>query len=181
VIILNSYHRGFAWSDAEELGVLEKLREVYPGIDVPIEYLDAKRYPGQEHLARMRDFLLAKYREDEFDLVVALDNPALEMLLLHNQELFPGVPVVFAGVSNFEQYNLTERGSVTGVAEMQNVKDTLEIALTLHPHTEEILVLDDYTSSGITSRREVEALIPLLEERVRIRFLPPVTFSEARA
>ena len=181
VIILNSYHRGFAWSDAEELGVLEKLREVYPDIDVPIEYLDAKRYPGQEHLARMRDFLLTKYQKDKFDLVVALDNPALEMLLLYNQELFPGVPVVFAGVSNFEQYNLTERGLVTGVAEMQNVKDTLGIAMTLHPHTEEILVLDDYTSSGITSRREAETLIPLFEERVHIRFLPPVTFAEARA
>lgn len=33
VIILNSYHPGFVWSDDELTGVVERLRQVYPQID----------------------------------------------------------------------------------------------------------------------------------------------------
>ena len=181
IIILNSYHPGFAWSDAEEAGFLDRLTEVYPAIDVPIEYLDTKRYPDQDNLARMKDLLIDKYQGKRTDLVVALDNPALEMLIRYRDELFPDSPVVFAGISDFNPSMLSSRPRVTGVAEKQNLRDTLKIALTLHPQTEEVLVVDDYTSSGLTSRREMEALMPLLDGRVRIRFLPPVTFDEARA
>ena len=181
VIILNSYHQGFTWSDAEEAGFLERLRELYPAVDVPIEYLDAKRYPDQENLARLKDFLLNKYQGQRIDLVVAFDNPALDMLMRYGNELFPDSPVVFAGVSDFKQSMLTGRTRVTGVAEKQNVRDTLELALTLHPQTKEVVVLDDDTSSGLASRREMEALMPSFEGRVRIRFLPPSTFDEAKA
>jgi two-component system cell cycle sensor histidine kinase/response regulator CckA len=180
VIILNSYHQGFAWSNAEEAGFLERLREVYPTLDVPIEYLDAKRYPNQENLARMKDFLLGKYQGQRIDLVVVFDNSALDMLMRYRNELFPDSPVVFAGVSNFEPSMLTGRTGITGVAEKQNVRDTLETALTFHPQTKEVVVLDDYTTSGLASRREVEALVPLFKGRVQIHFLPPSTFDEAR-
>ncbi len=137
VVLLNSYHPGFTRSDEEEEGVLGRLHEIYPAIDVPVEYLDAKRNPGQENMVRMKDFLASKYQGENIDLVIALDNPALEMLMRFPGELFPDSPVVFAGVSNFEQSILAGRKRVTGVAEKQNVKDTLETALTLHPGSKE--------------------------------------------
>ena len=36
VVIINSYHQGFAWSDEELRGILARLREIYPRIDPPI-------------------------------------------------------------------------------------------------------------------------------------------------
>jgi PAS domain S-box-containing protein len=181
IIILNSYHQGFAWSDAEQSGFLDRLREVYPEVDVPIQFLDAKRYPDQEYLTYMKDFLLSRYQGKRIDLIVAFDNPALDMLMNYPDELFPDIPVVFSGVSDVEQYALTGRKRVTGVAEIQDAKNTLESALVLHPRTREVLVLNDDTTSGVSSRRELEALIPSLDGRVRIQFLPPATFDEARA
>jgi PAS domain S-box-containing protein len=180
LLILNSYHQGFAWSDAEQAGFLKRIQEAHPVIDVPIEYLDTKRYPAAGDLARMKAFLADKYRGKTFDLVVALDNPALEMLLRFRSELFADSPVVFAGVSDFRQF-LSPGARITGVAEKQNVQDTLQIALTLHPRVREVLVLDDDTISGRTSRREAEAIAPLFADRARIRFLPPCTFAEAGA
>ena len=44
VIILNSYHPGFTWSDNELAGVLQELRQEYPNLDPAIEYLDTKRF-----------------------------------------------------------------------------------------------------------------------------------------
>ncbi len=52
--------------------------------------------------------------------------------------------------------------------------------LAIHPGTREILVMDDFTTSGMSSRREMEYLIPTFEKRARITFAPSVTFEEAR-
>ncbi len=117
IIILNSYHKGFTWSDAEESGFLERLREIYPAIDVPIEHLDAKRHSNQENLERMKDFLIRKYSGRQPDLVAAFDNPALDMLIQYRAELFPNARIVFAGISDFEQSMLAGRKNVTGLAE----------------------------------------------------------------
>jgi len=45
ILILNSYHPGFVWSDDELTGVLQELRRRYPLIDPAIEYLDANKIP----------------------------------------------------------------------------------------------------------------------------------------
>ncbi|MBI5251992.1 MAG: PAS domain S-box protein [Desulfomonile tiedjei] len=181
VVILNSYHNGFAWSDAEESGFLERLREVYPDLDIPIEYLDAKRHPDAANLERIKEVLLHKYEGKRIDLVVAFDNPALNMLVRHCNELFAHVPVVFSGISDFEHSMLPERKRVTGVAEIHDVERTLEMALALHPGTRHILVIHDHTNSGLSARRDMESIVPSFHGRVKISFMPPVTFDEARA
>lgn len=181
VLILVSYHPGFVWSDSELAGLTERLCEVYPGLDPYVEYLDAKRHPDEDSLLRVKDYLRSKYAGRKPDLVVCFDNPALDMLLRHRGELFPDIPVVFSGISGFNSELLHGHPRVTGVAEIQDIKGTLEDVLRLHPGTREILVLEDQTISGLNSRKELEALAPLFSERVSLCFLPPVTFEEAVA
>lgn len=73
IVILNSYHYGYAWSDNELAGVLARLRQDYPEIALFIEYLDAKGLPTPDQLERMRDYLAGKYRGEKIDLVIALN------------------------------------------------------------------------------------------------------------
>ncbi|MHC1730379.1 MAG: ABC transporter substrate binding protein [Syntrophobacteraceae bacterium] len=181
VIILVSYHPGFAWSEAELEGLKERLSEGCPGIDPYVEYLDAKRHPDGDSLSRMKNFLRNKYSGKKPDLVICLDNPALHMILDYRNELFKDIPIVFAGISGFNTSLLRSHRGVTGIAETQDMKETLEDVLRLHPGTREILLIEDYTLSGSSSRQEAEALMPMFAGRVNIRFLPPVTFEEAVA
>lgn len=178
VIILNSYHPGFIWSDDELIGLLERLYQRYPGIVPAIEYLDTKNFPAEDHLLRVKDYLVSKYRGQQFDLAVALDNSALDMILRHRQELFPGVPLVFAGISDFKPSMLAGQEKVTGVAEIVSIADTLGTALALFPRTKEVLAVHDYTKSGLASQREIEALLPLFQSRVAIKSSPPATMAE---
>ena len=101
VLILNSYHQGYEWSDNEIEGVLEGLRSADPEIQPAIEHLDLKRFPAEDHQARLRSYLSGKYRNHPIDLALVLDNPALDILLKHRDEILPGVPVVFAGINDF--------------------------------------------------------------------------------
>ena len=112
--------------------------------------------------------------------MVAIDDPALALLTRYRDELFPGVSVVFAGVSDYRRYMESGRGKITGVVEKQDVQNTLETALSFHPEAKTVLVINDNTVSGVSTRRDAEALRPLFAGRVDIRFLPPSTFDEAR-
>lgn len=181
VLILNSYHQGYVWSDQEMSGLLSRLRAVYPQIDPFIDYLDAKRSSGERHAAVTRDYLLGKYKGRKIDLVVVLDNPAYELILQHRDELFPGVPVVFAGVNDFEPTRLHGIDGVTGVAELMDISGTLKIAMTLHSGIRKIFVVHDYTSSGMAVRKEMEACLAEFEQDLEFEFVPPVTFEELLA
>jgi PAS domain S-box-containing protein len=178
IIILNSYHTGFTWSDGEMAGVLQELRRVYPKIDPAIEYLDTKRFPMAEYLLKMKDYLASKYRGRKFDLVIALDNAALELALGHRQELFPESPIVFAGINDFTPAMLTGQKKVTGVAEILDTEGTLKIALALHPKITEIFVVTDDTISGKAARQEIKAVMLRLPANVQFKFAPPATMAE---
>jgi len=180
VLILNSYHPGFVWSDEEEAGVIGQLRATFPSVDLPVEYLDAKRYPGERNLIRMKDLLVDKYQGKKVDLIIALDDPAVDMLTKFHAELFPDTPVVFAGITSLSPYADRGRKKISGVFETQDLRHTIDIALKLHPKTTQILAISDMSISGRAAHRALKALQPLYAGRVTLRFLPPCSFQEAQ-
>ncbi|MDO9531638.1 MAG: PAS domain S-box protein [Deltaproteobacteria bacterium] len=178
VIILNSYHRGFAWSDEELTGLIEQLQTRYPQIDPSIEYLDTKRFSTPDHLLRVKNYLANKYRGRKFDIVITLDNSALEMALGLRPELFHETPIVFAGINNYRPSMLVGQEKVTGVAEKLDIAGTLQTALSLHPQTKTVFAIHDYTNTGPAVRKELEAILPAFQDRVQVKFSPPATMAE---
>ena len=178
VIILNSYHPGFTWSDEEVSGIVEQLQRRYPEIVPAVEYLDAQRFSGPQQLERMKNYLADKYRLQKNDLVISLDKPALELALQYRRELFPEVPLVFGGVNDFTPAQLEGQKRVTGVAESDDVVGTLKLALSLYPRAREVFVIHDYTASGLAARSEVEAVAAVFQGRVRLSYAPRATMAE---
>ncbi|MFZ5452537.1 MAG: PAS domain S-box protein [Thermodesulfobacteriota bacterium] len=178
MVILSSYHQGYDWSDKELAGLLDRLQQVYPTMDPPIEYLDAKRLPGPKQQERLKHYLIGKYRGRQVDLVIVLDNPALNLALGARQELFAGVPLVFAGINNFKPDMLQGQEKVTGVAEVEDAAGTLKLALKLQPGAREVLVIHDYTATGLALRRELEPALSAIGKQVKVSFTPPATFQE---
>ena len=180
ILLLNSYHPDFSWSDEEEAGVIEQLRDELPSANILIEYLDAKRYPEKSNLVRMKAFLIDKYQGKKIDLIIALDDTAVEMITTYYAELFQDIPAVAAGIASFDKYAAKGRNGITAVLETQDIRDTINTALKLHPHTKEILAISDMTVSGISAQTALKAIMPVYNGRVKIRFLPACTFEEAR-
>jgi signal transduction histidine kinase/ABC-type uncharacterized transport system substrate-binding protein/ActR/RegA family two-component response regulator len=180
VLILNSYHPGFSWSDDEEAGVIEQLKHL-PSIDIPVEYLDAKRYSQKADQLRMKNLLAEKYLGKKMDLVIALDDAAVELVTKFHTALFPDTPVVFAGITSFNKYSGFGRKKITGVLETQDIKHTVDMILNWHPDTREIMAISDTTVSGLSARKSMQAVAAAYADRVTFRFMPPCTFEEARA
>ena len=177
VLILNSYHYGEIWSDNEITGIFNRLRTKYPNLLPRVESLDSKRFPSPAHLAFLQDSLARKYHGQTFDLIMVLDNPALDLMMHPNNGLFPGVPVVFAGINGYRPDMTAGRAKVTGVMEQQDVAGTLELAQSLNPKVSKVLAVHDYTASGLAVRQETEAALAPFAGKLDITYAADVPFE----
>jgi signal transduction histidine kinase len=171
VLVLNSYHIGYSWSDNEMAGIVETLQSSGQRINPVIEYLDCKRHPKQEHFERLRDLFRHKYRNARLPVVIITDNPALDFALRYRAELFPSSAFVFCGINGFRGSMITGQKDITGIAELLDASGTLDVALRLHPDTEHVFIVHDYTVTGLSTRRETEEQLRPLAARMDIRYV----------
>jgi PAS domain S-box-containing protein len=156
VLVLDSYNIGYDWSDEELQGVQTVLEQSALKPAVLVEYLDAKRFPGKGHFNREADLLAAKFRNTlQPDVVLAMDNAALEFAIKYRPSVFPDASIVFCGVNDFNPGMIAGQKRITGVAELHDSVGTLELALRLFPKTREVLLIHDYTDTGLAMRNEL--------------------------
>jgi len=178
ILVLNSYHIGYSWSDNEMAGIVETLRKADPRIRPLIEYLDCKHFPKMEHFDLVRDLFRQKYGGRDFALVIAADNPALQFALKYRPQLFPHAAVVFCGINGYSPEMIKEQENVTGVAELLDADGTMDAALRLHPATRKVVVVHDYTITGLSTRRETEEQLRDLSGRVNMLYLAQMGTAE---
>lgn len=178
ILVINSYHEGYDWSDDETAGLRETLLKALPRFELYSEYLDTKNFPTNAHFPRMADLLEAKYRNSRFDVIVVMDNAALEFAKQYRPRLFPGTPLVFCGINDYTPAMLAGQSPITGVAENQDSVATLAMALKLHPATRQVFVVHDYTVTGLAIRHELEAGSSQFPG-VKIHFLEDMRLDQA--
>jgi signal transduction histidine kinase len=178
ILVLNSYHPFYSWSDNEVSGIVEAIGKYRPGSEPVVEYLDCKFFPEMDHFTYLKDLLAFKLRTIRVPIIITVDNPALDFALKYRDELFPGVPIVFCGINGYEPSLIAGRRAITGVAELLDVRGTVELMLRIHPGTREIVLIHDYTTTGLATRNQAEKDLKGLERRVRLRFINNVSTGE---
>ena len=118
------------------------LRSAAPGpIEFYSEYLESSRFPGEEQARFLRDYIRRKYTGRPVDVVVPYASAPLEFLLKYRTDLFPGVPIVF-GATNYPSAAQLDAGAgATGIVFVNSYRKTLDLALSLHPGTEEVFIV----------------------------------------
>lgn len=156
ILVINSYNYGYDWSDGELAGLQESFEGRHREFQLFVEYLDTKRFHRKEHFPAMANLLEEKYASQEIDVLVAMDNAALEFASQYRNRLFLGVPLIFCGVNNFQPEMIEGQSQITGIAERHDPEGTLNLALKLLPKTHRVIVLHDYTDTGQAMRKELE-------------------------
>src|SRR5947209_1569630 len=60
VLLLNSYHSGYEWTDDVVRGVTEAFARTNPAIELHIEYMDVKRNESEEFASALAEFYKTK-------------------------------------------------------------------------------------------------------------------------
>ncbi len=145
------------------------------------EYLDSARFPGEHQYQILYDYLRQKYAGISIDVIVATPDPSLEFLLKHRTDLFPNSPIVFVAVKRPPPETLAAGPGLTGIIRANTHRKTLDLALTLHPDTEEVFIVSG--TPELDKRFEVAARQELsaYENQVRLTYLTDLPLNELTA
>jgi PAS domain S-box-containing protein len=148
VLFISAYHPGFPSFFLQVDGVKTVFAE--RPIQLDIEFMDTKRFPGRETFETFYTAISSKMsRLAPYDAIIVADDNALVFAIEYQRELFNNLPIVFLGVNNIElalQQNSSP--AITGVVEAVSMKETVALILKLHPTTKRIVALVDSLPSG---------------------------------
>jgi two-component system cell cycle sensor histidine kinase/response regulator CckA len=177
ILVLNSYHQGYSWTDGEVAGIRSVMGDAST-VQLSVEYLDWRRFPTQQNHDQVEKLLQTRYSTSRPDVLIVTDNPALDFALDHRNSLFEDMPIVFCGINDYQASVLRKDKNITGVAEEIDPAGTLAIALGLQPHATSVYVITDFTETGLAVRRTIQSVIPAFEDRASFTFSPDVTITE---
>jgi diguanylate cyclase (GGDEF)-like protein len=155
ILVLMSYHHGYTWEDRILKGIKQWIND---GTTLPtfhVEWMDTKRYPDSMRRENFSEYLDAKYANHDFDLILTVDDNALD-LAMGGGDLFHGKPIIFSGLNGDPAEMVGGRSGVTGIAERFDLIHTLEIALKLHPKSNQLLFITSNNESGAGTREHIK-------------------------
>jgi ABC-type uncharacterized transport system substrate-binding protein len=156
VVYVNSYHQGFPPSDDITSGVLEVLAS--EEIEITSYFMDTKRYPGEEYIRDKARALVDSIRLIQPDVLIVSDDNALKYLVLPH---FRGDPlaIVFCGVNwSADQYDLSGI-NITGILEQLPVRELVETIKPYYPTMQNLLVLNENTTTSRKTRPILDTLM----------------------
>jgi len=145
-------------------------------IDYYAEYLEADRFGSSASVA-LAEYVRRKYLRRRIDLVIAVTNDSLGFVLDHRDELFPDVPIVFAGIT-VPGEDVRRAGAGIAVIRVGSAYvETLKLALELHPSTERVFVLA--TSPNQQDVGSVRAQLRDFSRQVQLTYIEEETLPRA--
>ena len=106
--------------------------------------VENQRFEEEVYQESLAETLRRGYAGVKLDAVVAATYPVLQFVMQHRDEMFPGVPIVFTDVGRPEEQKVWPR--VTGVITPVGMRETIDLALHLHPHTNAVAVITGVTA-----------------------------------
>ena len=149
ILILNSYHKEFQWTDNQVAGARKVLVANVEDMEIYVEYMDTKRIYTEEYLAKLVNTYHLKYDNVRLDAIITTDDNALRFVMDHHQDLFQNVPVAFCGINDYASFSFEGKDQFTGLVEVLDIEATINMALKLHPKTRKVYVIVDNTPTGI--------------------------------
>ena len=171
VLYLNSYHNGYTWSDSLMEGIQSAIEHSGLNVALHIEYMDTKQRYDANVERSLYGIYAHKYQGIDFDAIIVSDNNAFDFILKFRARLFPGVPLVFCGINDFNPSMIRDQVNITGVTEDFDVKTNLRMALRFHPQRRKIVVIGNRSTTATAISNQIKAAIADFHDRPEIEFV----------
>ena len=182
ILLIHSYHRGYKWSD-DISKVFENRFEKHGDAYLTTVYMDTKQVATPLYFDRLFDLYDEKFKGRGFDLVVAVDNNALEFVMRYHEHLFKDLPVVFLGINNFDEamiYENNMRSFTTGVVEKIDIKKNIDLILKIHPDLKKLMIINDRSRTGYAMKRDIFKVLPEYKDRFKFEYIDNMSIKNIK-
>ncbi len=179
VLILHSYGQNFKpWSEYSK-ALRQELERRSPWRLIIQDFsVITARAEEQNAEYQFVDYLRALFVHRSPDLIVAFGAPGAAFAQTHRKELFPGTPLILAGIEErrVQSVVLTENDTVVSVR--QNIPVLFGNILRLLPKTKSVAVVIGDSPNERFWRLQIEREVEPLKNRVRFLFYDELSFDE---
>jgi ABC-type uncharacterized transport system substrate-binding protein len=152
---INSYHPGYAPSDAVMTGIYEVVGASNARLDV--FFMDTRRYPEPDAIAAKAKEAMEVINQIRPEVIIASDDNAVKYIVAEHFKHGP-IPCVFCGVDwTCEPYGLPT-DDVTGMLEVWPVRETVETLRPYYPNMKRVTVLSENTASEQKNRSILDSI-----------------------
>ena len=144
ILIINSYHKGFQWSD-DILAGMEEVFYNHPEITTNILYMDSKRVSSEEYYAKLRELYKLQLQNQKYDLIVAVDKFAYDFLIKYYHELFTDETILFTGLEQFNPEDVQKEGlddRIYGILEKRAIPETIPMISHMIPNLKKLYIIN---------------------------------------
>jgi len=177
VLVLNSYHLGYKWSDDILHGIYSVMKN-RKNITIYTEFMDTKRIFDDKTFYRFVRYLNEKYTKKQFDLIITSDDNAFRFIKQFRKKIFPNVPVVFCGVNYYKESDTNGFKNITGVNEKTDFLETVQLILKLHPHKNLIVFICDNTLTGKKIQEHIISIQPSIELHAKTKLVYDISMAD---
>lgn len=178
ILILDSYHKGYPWTDSVIKGILTSLHNASIKTTPYIEYMDSRRLSSQKLYPSLSKLYPIKYSQTPLAAIVCSGDEAFNFLSLYGPKIFPGIPIVFTGIRNIKspiQQPLLR--NYTGTAQHTPFLAMVDVIMRLHPTVKKIIVIGDTTTAGEKDVQQLKEILTRQKDYIESLFLISPTFE----
>lgn len=180
ILIINSYHKGFDWSDIVVEGI-EGIFYQMPNISSNVLYMDSKRINSKEYYGKLRELYKLQLKNRKYDLVIAIDTFAYNFILRNYHELFTNEPILFSGPESVDVQKIIDLGlqdRVYGILEQRAVRENFSLIAKTLPKLQKLIIINDSSSNGDDTNPFIKKEIQRYKDRFDIEYIRDITLLE---
>lgn len=179
ILLLYAYGYGGRGVELFSEGFFKAIADAgVPVTNIYAEYLDLQRNRDVVgYRKQLLNMLRTKYADRRIDLIVTLQQPALEFLLADGKEIAPQAPVITIQHRPLLESEKTGR-RIVGEINRFDIKGTLERALELFPQTRHALVASGSSAADLKVAEELGRVVEPWRKRLEFEFTTGRTLDE---
>lgn len=176
VLVLSSSHSALPAATEITKGILKALQpDSRRGVGVYNEYLDSERFPGEAEQETLRRFIGEKYATKPINVVMVLGPQAFEFMRDYGNQIFPDVPVVYAGVRSERIRDNPPPHNFVGV------ESRFDLAATLKPEARELVVVTGAAGPDKAWETTAKTELAAFGDRLALQYLSGLTIENLLA
>ena len=180
ILIINSYHRGFQWSDDVISGIEEAF---YPhkNININILYMDSKRISSKEYYDTLTNLYQVQLKKHKYDLILAVDKFAYEFVVQNYHKLFSSEPIFFTGLEQFDESFITQhklQGKVSGILERRAIDEIIQLIPQVMPELKKLYIINDKSANGDDSHPFIQQAMQKIPNKFEIEYIRKSSLDE---
>ena len=175
----------------ETLDLMESaVRARVPGpVNFSVAYLDYQRLGQKSYTESLAATFRLGYSEAKPDVLIVASIEAIQFMTQYRQKIFPGVPMVFYGISSSELEGLKILPGMTGLTGSMGLRETIDLALRLDPDANAVALIESKPGFWWAAAhaellrhqdkvREIDVIGPPSTQMIaRVAALPPHTVA----